>query len=96
MPHGPFILFVPNSTIQAYDATLQGIANLTATSGKLLKSNGTDTFTTVSISSHGENALNSNEEIVSLNATQTLTGKTLTSPIISTITNGSATLTNFI
>ena len=58
------LALVPNSTIQAFDATLQGIANLTATSGKLLKSNGTDTFGTINISTHGENALNSSSALL--------------------------------
>ena len=58
------LALVPNTHIQSYDATLQGIANLTTTSGKLLKSNGTDTFGTINISSFGEDALNSSSPLL--------------------------------
>ena len=51
------IQLIPNAHIQAYDATLQSLANLSTTNNKLIKSTGTDQFTTISISSHGETAL---------------------------------------
>ena len=58
------IQLVPNGTIQSYDATLQSLANLSTTSNKLIKSTGTDQFTTISISTHGENALVSSEALL--------------------------------
>ena len=58
------IQLVPNGTIQSYDATLQSLANLSTTSNKLIKSTGTDQFTTISISTQGENALVSSEALL--------------------------------
>lgn len=50
--------FATTSGLQPLDATLTALAALTIANGKLIKGTGTDTFTTVDISSFGETLIN--------------------------------------
>lgn len=50
--------FATVSGLQAEDATLTALAGLTIADGKLIKGTGTDTFSTIDISSYGETLIN--------------------------------------
>ena len=103
---------IPGQTVQSHNTKLDAISGLSLSSEKILKASGSNTFSLLNISSHGETALNSSEALITsaalptnnntltngagyitASSTDTLTNKTLTSPVISEITNGSETIT---
>ena len=103
---------IPGQTVQSHNTKLDAISGLSLSSGKILKASGSNTFSLLNISSHGETALNSSEALINsaalptnnntltngagyitASSTDTLTNKTITSPVISEITNGSETIT---
>eukprot|EP00943_MAST-04B_sp_MAST-4B-sp1_P008336 g8336.t1 len=92
------VQLIPNANIQAYDATLQSLANLSTTSNKLIKSTGTDLFTTISISTHGETALTSAEPLITDTANaftySNLSGKPTIPTNVSELTNDANYITN--
>lgn len=76
---------VPGSTISSFSNKLNSIANLTLSNGKILKATNSNTFTTLDISTHGENALNSSVALLT-NADLPTNNNTLT--------NGAGYITN--
>ncbi len=72
------------ATIQSYDNTLNALSNLSITNNTIIKGTGTDQFTTLPISTHGETALNSSEALLTSSnltftpsSTDTLTNKSI-------------------
>mgnify|MGYP001450881835 CR=1 FL=1 len=55
---------VPGTTIQSHNAKLDSLAGLTLSSGKILKATGTNTFSLLTLTSHGETALSSNNALL--------------------------------
>ena len=74
------------STIISYDNTLNALSTLAVANNTIIKATGTDQFTTLPISTHGESALNSSEALLtSSNLTFTATSTdTLQNKTIST------------
>jgi hypothetical protein len=60
------------ATIQSYDNTLNGLSNLSITNNTIIKGTGTDQFSTIPITTDGENAINTDNPLVDLNSNQTI------------------------
>ena len=74
---------VPGTTIQSHNSKLDALSGLSLSSGKILKATGTNTFSLLNVSTHGENALNSNSVLLSKNANEDITGvKTIKNDLV--------------
>ncbi len=90
------IIYGPGGTTQSYDNTLNSLANLSTTAGKIIKCDGSDSFTTIPITTEGESLINGTASIPSNTSDLTNDSGFITSSSIPTSLSSFTNDTNFI
>ena len=60
------------ANIQSHNSKLDGLSGLTLSNNKIIKATGSSTFTSIPITTDGENAINTDNPLVDLNSNQTI------------------------